>query len=83
MANRFYQEIKFRKVGMKTRLKGIKELIFNEKLEAINSVLCCPECLLLKFLINQTMLEGVTANQKLELPKKPRLHTANIKACVL
>lgn len=67
---------------MKTRLKGVKKLVFDEQLEAANNA-CFLECLQFKLSVNQTILEGVISSQKLEMSLRHTLHIVNIKGCML
>lgn len=56
--------MKFREVGMKTRLKGVKKLVFDKQLEAANDMFSKV------FVIqdfSQTIFKRVISSQKLEL----------------
>lgn len=60
--------MKFREVGMKTRLKGVKKLVFDKQLEAANNMFSKV------FVIqdfSQTIFKRVISSQKLELSWSP------------
>lgn len=56
--------MKFREVGMKTRLKGVKKLVFDKQLEAANN-LFSKVFVIQDF--SQTIFKRVISSQKLEL----------------
>lgn len=57
-SERLHQEINFREVEIKTRLQGVKQLVFDVQLEEAKNVPCFLVCLEFKILINQTIFQN-------------------------